>query len=181
MATKNMLTDSTKKGRSDYQKRMEIGRKAAQVGHLSSVGGKNEHIARKDPTVAAEKKRSKTAALASKNMSGRYPNSIEYGDEDAHYESQGVRHPKEWKRANFGKNRDLSAANKVASRAVRKSRLANDFAASDLPNIVKKRQTGAKKTVNRGLEAGVAKRVGAMMPKSTGPAKKSTRARKTSK
>lgn len=162
MATKNMLTDSTKKGRSDYQKRMEIGRKAAQVGHLSSVGGKNEHIARKDPTVAAEKKRSKTAALASKNMSGRYPNSIEYGDEDAHYESQSVRHPKEWKRANFGKNRDLSAANKVASKA----------AGSRAMTTGEKRGAKAASTLPR---------LGAMMPKSTGPAKKSTRSRKTSK
>lgn len=162
MATKNMLTDSTKKDKQEYQKRMEKSRKRIQVAHLNSTAGKNEQIGLKDPTVAAAKKRSKTAALASKNMSGRYPNSIEYGDEDAHYESQSVRHPKEWKRANFGKNRDLSAANKVASKA----------AGSRAMTTGEKRGAKAASTLPR---------LGAMMPKATGPAKKSTRARKTSK
>lgn len=67
-------------------------------------------------------------------------------------------------------NRNVAAANTTGRKAVTKSKLANDFAASDFPDIVKKN-----------LGAGIAKRPGAMMPKSTGPAKKSTRSRKTSK
>ena len=110
----------------------------------------------------------------------RTANRHKWSDASPASESRAEKNPKQFDTLVKHK-RNPGRANMVASRAVRKSRLANDFAASELPNIVKKRQTGAKKTVNRGLEAGVAKRVGAMMPKSTGPAKKSTRSRKTSK
>lgn len=191
MATRNRLTDSGQNVRKGTA--AQLGVKASKrraAGELSTKDMQWEQKVAKGPSAAAKVNRDPQQA----NMNARFAaykeetkreelrtaNRHKWSDASPASESRAEKNPKQFDTLVKHK-RNPGRANMVASRAVRKSRLANDFAASDLPNIVKKRQTGAKKTVNRGLEAGVAKRVGAMMPKSTGPAKKSTRARKTSK
>ena len=191
MATRNRLTDSGQNVRKGTA--AQLGVKASKrraAGELSTKDMQWEQKIAKGPSAAAKVNRDPQQA----NMNARFAaykeetkreelrtaNRHKWSDASPASESRAEKNPKQFDTLVKHK-RNPGRANAVASRAVRKSRLANDFAASELPNIVKKRQTGAKKTVNRGLEAGVAKRVGSMMPKSTGPAKKSTRSRKTSK
>jgi len=188
MATRNRLTDSGQKVRKGTA--AQLGVKASKrraAGELSTSSQRDEKTITKGPSASAKVNRNVQAANRDARAAA-WRNSPEYKP----IKTDELRTTNNnWGNAPLGdqyavkyeqiEKKPYNAYVKNNYLTTKNVKLANEKATKALEKNGGKSRVKTKKTVNRGLEAGVAKRVGAMMPKSTGPAKKSTRTRKTSK